>query len=105
MNEEEKKIVSQIKDVAQYKTIVRYGDGHDTIAWIPRPEQTMVLNNYTAKILYDLIEKQQKENQELKKRINKAVGIMNHLDSLDAEQFYEVDQVLKGAENHIPRID
>lgn len=52
-----------------------------------------------------LYKEKQKENQELKKRINKTLGIMDHLDSLDAEQFYEVDQVLKGAENHIPRID
>ena len=52
-----------------------------------------------------LYKEKQKENQELKKRINKTLGIMDHLDSLDAEQFYEVDQMLKGAENHIPRID
>lgn len=67
MTEEEKKIVSQIKDTAQYKTIIRNGNCHDTIAWIPRLEQTMVLNNYAAKVIYDLIEKQQKEIEELKK--------------------------------------
>ena len=59
----------------------------------------------TIKGLLDLYKEKQKENQELKKRINKTLGIMDHLDSLDAEQFYKVDQALKGAENHIPRID
>ena len=80
MTEEEKKIVSQIKDVAQYKTII-INEGHDIFKEIPQLEQTMVLNNYTAKVLYDLIEKQQR--------------IMKSQENIIIEQEKEIDKYTK----------
>lgn len=46
-----------------------------------------------------------KEKCELTQIINEALELIDGLEYLDSEQLYELEQILKGKNKHVPRID